>query len=120
MAIVMILIFLLIVLTAVFIKVAEWFQEIININIMPAALIETIAGVIFMFHYGSAKTKDIIWVCVVIAIVLVIVVFNLIKYGFRDGALTSLTELVFGISASFLIVCFIITSSQKGKRKRKK
>ena len=119
MAIVMILIFLLIVLTAVFIKVAEWFQEIININIMPAALIDMIAGIVFILHYGNKDTKDIIWMCVAIAIVLVIIVFNLIKYGFGYGALASLAELVFSISAAFLVVCILIASSQNGKQKRK-
>ena len=118
MASALIFILLLLGLTAVFPKIAEWFQENKNINIMPIALIDIIAGFVFILHYGSEDTKDIIWMC--IAIVLVIIVFNLIKYGFEDGTLASLAELIFSVAAVFLIVCVLMASSQKGKKKRKK
>ena len=120
MVIVLSLIPLLIGLTAVFTKVAEWFQENKNINIIPAALIDTIAGAIFVFHYGSKDTKDIIWMCVAIAIVLVILGFNLVKYGFKNGSLASIAELVFSISAAFIIACVIIASSQGSKQNQSK
>ncbi len=120
MAIVLIFILVLLGLTAVFAKVAEWFQEHKNINIIPAALIDIIAVIIFCLHYEIEDTKDIIWLCVAIVIILVIIVFNMINYGFKNGIFASLAELVFSISATFLVVCVLAVSSQNGKQKRKK
>ena len=120
MAIAIIFIFLLIGLICVFQQVVEWFEENKGINIIPAALIETIAGVIIMVNYGSSETKDIIWMWVAIAIVFIIIVFNLIRYRLKDGALASFAELVFSIPAAFLIICALIASTQKGNKKRKK
>ena len=116
----LIFIFLLVVLTAIFNKVAEWFQKNKNINIIPAALIDMLAVIIFIYNYGSEYAKNILWMCVAIIIVLIIIVFNLIKYGLKNGVLASMAELVFSISAAFLIVCIIVAGSQKGKYKRKK
>lgn len=120
MAIAIKFILLLLGLTAVFAKVAEWFQENKKINITPVALIDVIAEIIFIVHYGSKDTRDIVWMCMAIVIIIVIVVFNLFKYGLKDGAFASLAELVFSISAAFLILCVFLASGQSGKKKRKK
>lgn len=56
-------------------------------NIIPLALIDMVAVLIFMFHYGGEKTEDTIWICVAIAIVLVIIVFNFIRYGLKNGGI---------------------------------
>lgn len=119
MAIAILFILLLLGLTAVFAKAAEWFQE-NKKNITPAALIDVIAEIIFILHYGSKETRDIVWMCVAIVIVIVIIAFNLFKYGLKDGVFASLVELVFSISAAFLILCAIVASGQNGKKKRKK
>lgn len=118
------LIFILILfgLTASFKKVADWFQNTKNINIIPASLIEMVAIIIFIFTYGSTYTNEVIWMWLSIAIILVIIILNLIKYGLKNGALASIAELAFCISAAFLLACILITRSQKSndKRHRKK
>lgn len=81
----LIFVFLLIGLTAFFKKVAEWFQNNKNINIIPAALIEMVAVFVFLGTYGSEYADEIVWMWISVAIVLVITVFNLIKYGIKDG-----------------------------------
>ena len=114
----LIFIFLLIGLTAGFKKAADWFQYNKNINIVPAAFIEMIAVIIFMFTYGSEYTDEIIWMWVSIAIVLAVTIFNLIRYGVKDGALASLAELAFSISAAFLLACILVSRNQKTKYKK--
>ena len=118
MPIVILSIFLLLGLTAAFKKVSEWFQDNKGMNIIPPALIDMVAVLIFMFHYEGEKTEDTIWICVAIAIVLVIIVFNFIRYGLKNGALASLAELVFSVSAAILVAFLIAASSQKRKRKK--
>ena len=113
----LIFVFLLIGLTADFKKAADWFQYKKNINIVPAAFIEMIAVIVFMFTYGSQYTDEIVWMWLSVAIVLAVTVFNLVKYGVRDGALASLAELAFSISAAFLLACILVSRSQKTKRK---
>ena len=113
----LIFVFLLIGLTAFFKKAAEWFQDNKNINIIPAALIEMIAVFVFLGTYGSEYTDEIVWMWISVAIVLVITVFNLIKYGVKDGILVSLAELVFSISATLLIACILVTSGKKTRKK---
>lgn len=113
----LIFVFLLIGLTAFFKKVAEWFQNNKNINIIPAALIEMVAVFVFLGTYGSEYADEIVWMWISVAIVLVITVFNLIKYGIKDGILASLAELVFSISAALLIACILVTSGKKTRKK---
>ena len=113
----LIFVLLLIGLTAFFKNAAEWFQDNKNINIVPAAFIEMIAVFVFMGTYGSEYTDEIIWMWVAVAIVLVITLFNLIKYGIKDGILASLAELVFSISAALLIACILVTSGKKTRKK---
>lgn len=113
----LIFVFLLIGLTAFFKKVAEWFQNNKNINIIPAALIEMVAVFVFLGTYGSEYADEIVWMWISVAIVLVITVFNLIKYGIKDGILVSLAELVFSISAALLIACILVTSGKKTRKK---
>ena len=115
---VLLFLFLLLGLTAGFKKAADWFQYNKNINIVPAAFIEMIAVIIFMFTYGSEYTDEIIWMWVSIAIVLAVTIFNLIRHGVKDGALASLAELAFSISAAFLLVCILVSRSQKTKYKK--
>lgn len=113
----LIFVFLLIGLTAFFKKAAEWFQNNKNINIIPAALIEMVAVFVFLGTYGSEYADEIVWMWISVAIVLVITVFNLIKYGIKDGILVSLAELVFSVSAALLIACILVTSGQKTRKK---
>lgn len=113
----LIFVFLLIGLTAFFKKAAEWFQNNKNINIIPAALIEMVAVFVFLGTYGSEYADEIVWMWISVAIVLVITVFNLIKYGIKDGILASLAELVFSISAALLIACILVTSGKKTRKK---
>ncbi len=114
----LIFVFLLIGLTAYFKKAAEWFVDNKNINIIPAALIEMVAVIVFMFTYGSEYTDEIIWMWVSVAVVIAVTIFNLIKYGLKDGALASLAELVFSISAAFLLACILVASGSKKKNKK--
>lgn len=114
----LIFVLLLIGLTAFFKNAAEWFQDNKNINIIPAAFIEMIAVFVFMGTYGSEYTDEIIWMWVSVGIVLAVTIFNLIKYGVKDGALASLAELVFSASAAFLLACILISRNKKTKRKR--
>lgn len=111
---------LLLVLMIVLNKVTVWFQENKNINIIPAMLIDMIAESIFIFNYGSENEKGIIWICVAITIAFMVIVFNLIKYGFKDGILASFAELIFSVVTVFFIACIFIASSKKSKRKGKK
>lgn len=113
----LIFVFLLIGLTAFFKKAAEWFQNNKNINIIPAALIEMVAVFVFLGTYGSEYADEIVWMWISVAIVLAITVFNLIKYGIKDGILASLAELVFSISAALLIACILVTSGKKTRKK---
>ena len=113
----LIFVFLLIGLTAFFKKAAEWFQNNKNINIIPAALIEMVAVFVFLGTYGSEYADEIVWMWISVAIVLVITVFNLIKYGIKDGILVSLAELVFSISAALLIACILVASGKKTRKK---
>lgn len=113
----LIFVFLLIGLTAFFKKAAEWFQNNKNINIIPSALIEMVAVFVFLGTYGSEYADEIVWMWISVAIVLVITVFNLIKYGIKDGILASLAELVFNISAALLIACILVTSGKKTRKK---
>lgn len=114
----LIFIILLIGLTAYFKKAAEWFIENKNINIIPAALIEMVAVIVFMFTYGSEYTDEIIWMWVSVSVVLAITIFNLVKCGLKDGALASLAELVFSISAAFLLAYILVASGSKKKSKK--
>lgn len=115
---IIVFVFLLIGLTAGFKKAADWFQYSKNINIVPAAFIEMIAVVIFMFTYGSRYTDEITWMWASVAIVIAVTVFNLIKHGVKDGLLASLAELAFCISVAFLLACILVSRSQKTKRKK--
>lgn len=81
----LIFVFLLIGLTAFFKKATEWFQNNKNINIIPAALIEMVAVFVFLGTHGSEYADEIVWMWISVAIVLVITVFNLIKYGIKVG-----------------------------------
>lgn len=72
-----------------------------------------VAVIVFMFTYGSKSTDEMIWMWVSIAVVLVVTIFNSIKYGLKDGALASLAELVFSISAAFLLTCILVSRNQK-------
>ena len=105
-------------LTAFFKKAAEWFQNNKNINIIPASLIEMVAVFIFLGTYGSEYTDEIIRMWVSVAIVVAITIFNLIKYGVKDGILVSLAELIFSISAAVLIAFILVASSKKSKVKK--
>lgn len=116
----LIFVFLLFGLTIAFKKAADWFRINKGINIVPAALIDTVAEMLFIFNYGTEQTKNNIWLGIAIAIVLAIVVFNLMNYGFKDGILTSLAEMIFSISAAFLIACILVAESQKNAQKQKK
>lgn len=113
-------VFLLIGLLAVFQKVASWFQDTQNINIIPFAFVEMISVFLFAFNYGGESTKEIIWVCVSIAIVVVITIFNLIKYGLKYGALASLAELLFSIAIVFAILGMLISRNQRTKHRNRK
>lgn len=120
MVIALILIPLLIGLTAVFSIVAEWFMENKNINIIPATVLNLIAGIIFMVNYGSEATINSIGMGAAVSIILVIIILNLNKYGLKTGVLASLAELVFSISAAFIIFIGLVAGSQKGNKKRRK
>lgn len=111
----LIFVFGLIILTEIFKKVAEWFEKTKDINIIPASFIEMPFVVVFMVTCGSEYTNEIIWMWVSVAVVVAITIFNLIKYGIKDGALVSLAQLFFSISAAFLFVCIIVSRSSKKK-----
>ncbi len=116
----LLVILLLIGLCAAFKKTAEWFKHTKNINIVPAAFIEMIAAIIFMFTYGSTYTDEIVWMWVSIAIVIAITIFNLIKHGLKDGLLASLAELIFSASAALLLLSYLVVRNERStKRKRK-
>ena len=111
----LIFVFLLLGLTAVFKKIAEWFENTKNINIIPASLIEMPFVVVFMVTYGSEYTNEIIWMWVSVAVVIAVTIFNLVKYGLKDGALVSIAELVFSVAAALLFICIIVSRSGKKK-----
>ena len=91
-----------------------------NINIVPASFIVMIAVIIFMFTYGSTYTDEIIWMWVSIAIVVAVTIFNLIKYGLKDGLLASIAELAFSSATALLLLSYLIVrSDNKTKKKRK-
>ncbi len=114
---------LLLSLTGAFMKAADWFQDTKGINIVPAALIEMVSVVIFVFNYGKDETGNIIWLCVAIAIVLVVTIFNLMTYGAKHGALVSLAELLFSVSVVFLFLYMLLSNgarkSRRGNHRRK-
>ena len=116
---VLLFVLLLIVLTVIFKIVAEWFQYNKNINILPATFIEMIAVIVFLYTFGSTNTSEAIWMWLSVATVTIISILNLVRYGIRDGILTSLAELVFSVSAVFLIVCILIAGGQKKSNRRK-
>lgn len=120
MVIALLLIPLLIGLTAVFSIVAEWFVENKKINIIPATVLNLIAGIIFMLNYGGATTINSLGMGAAVSIILAIIILNLNKYGLKTGALASLAELVFSISAAFIIFICLVAGGQNGKKKRKK
>jgi len=105
-------------LTAVFKRVAEWFEDVKNINIVPAALVEVVAVIIFIFTHGSKSTGGIVWMWVSVAVVLVVTIVNLIKYGIKDGVLVSFSELAFSVSAALLLICVFVSQNEKNKYKR--
>ncbi|MBQ8028078.1 MAG: hypothetical protein IJ262_01580 [Clostridia bacterium] len=109
--------FLLIGLTVSFKKVTEWFQYNKNINIIPAALIEMIAVIVFMFNYGSEYTDDVVLMWLSVVLILAITVFNVVKYGIKDGVLASLAELVFSISSAILVAYILVTGGKKARKK---
>ena len=116
----LLVILLLIGLTGLFTKAANWFKYNKNINIVPASFIEMIAVIIFMFTYGSTYTDEIIWMWVSIAIVVTVTIFNLIKYGLKDGLLASIAELAFSSATALLLLSYLIVrSDNKTKKKRK-
>ena len=104
-------------LTACFKKASEWFDKNKGINILPGALVEMVAVIIFMFTYGSEYNNDVTWMWVSIAVVLAVTIFNLIRHGLKDGILASLAELVFSISAAFLLACILVTSGREKKNR---
>lgn len=110
-------VFLLIVLTVLFKKTAEWFQDAKNINILPAALMEMAAVLVFLWTWGSQYTNDRIWMWAAVAVVAAITVFNWIQYGIKDGTLASLAELIFSISAALLVACILVTGGKKPRKK---
>lgn len=114
------IILLLVGLCAAFRKAAEWFQENKNINIIPAAFIEMIAAIIFMFTYGSTYTDEIVWMWIAVAIIVAITIFNLIKYGLKDGILASLAELIFSAAAALLILSYLVVRSERRTKRRKR
>ena len=118
MAKVLLFILLLIGLTAVLKKVSEWFEDNKDINIIPSTFIEMVAVIVFIFTYGSIDTSEIIWMWIAVAVVVTITIFNVIRYGIKDGVLVSFAELTFSISAAFLIACMLVASSQKKTRKK--
>ena len=103
-----------------FIKAIEWFQNNKNINIIPATLIDVFAIIIFLWNYDGDHTKNLILMYTAIAVILIIIVFNLLSYGLKDGLLVSFAELIFSIPAALLIVLILVAGSQKGNKKRKK
>jgi len=117
MAKVLLIVLLLAGLTAGFRAVAEWFRDTKNINILPASLIEMVAVIVFAFTYGSKYTDEIIWMWVSVAVVLAVTVFNLIKYGLKDGILASIAELFFSVSSAFLLLCLLAARGGKSKGK---
>ena len=116
----LLLLLLLCFLTFGFIKAIEWFQNNKNINIIPATLIDVFAIIIFIWNYEGNHTKNFILMYTAIAVILIIIVFNLLSYGLKDGLLVSFAELVFSIPAALLIVIIFLAEIQKGNKKRKK
>lgn len=118
MAKVLLIILFLIGLTAVLKKVAKWFAENKDINIIPSTFIEMVAVIVFMFTYGSINTSEIIWMWISVAVVVIITILNLLIYGIKDGILASFAELAFSVSAAFLIACMLVASSQEKTRQK--
>ena len=116
----LIFVFVLIILTGIFKKVAEWFENTKNINIIPASFIEMPFVVVFMVTCGSEYTNEIIWMWVSVAVVVAVTIFNLVKYGLKDGTLVSLAELLFSVAAAFLLICIIVSRSSKKKTQYKR
>lgn len=117
MAKVLIVIFLLVGLASVFEKVADWFLDAKNINIIPASVIETFAVIVFFITCDSRGEND-LWMWMSVSIIVIIAVFNLIKHGIKNGLLASLAELVFSVVAVFLLLCALASGSSKRKRKK--
>lgn len=103
-----------------FIKAIDWFQNNKNINIIPATLIDVFAIIIFLWNYEGDHTKNLLLMYTAIAVILIIIVFNLLRYGLKDGLLVSFAELIFSIPAALLIVLILYADSQKSNKRRKK
>ncbi len=73
---------------------------------------------LFVFNYGGKSTEEIIWVWVSVAIVLAVTLFNLIKYGLKNGLLASLAELIFSVAIVFALLGILVSRNQKTKRKK--
>ena len=116
---VLIVVILLLVLTATFNSVADWFEETKNIDILPVALIDVVAVIVFIFACVDKPSGANIWMGLSGAVVLGTVVYNMVQHGYKDGALASLAELVFSISAAFLII-FLLSGTNSKKDKKKK
>ncbi len=109
---------LLVILLAVIEKAVRWFQYTKHINIIPAAFVEMIAVILFAFNYGGESMEEIVWVCVSVAVVIAITVFNLIKYGVKNGILASGAELLFSIAIALAVLGILVSRSKKTKHKR--
>ena len=105
-------------LAAVFMRVIEWFEINKGINILPSTLIEMIAVIVFLFTYGSTDTSKELLMWASVITVIIITIWNLIRYGVLDGLLVSLAELFFSASAAVLIICIFIASDQEKPNKR--
>lgn len=116
-----VLIFLLILvgLLAAFQKVADWFENTRNINIVPASLVDIVAVAIFAFNFGSNEDSETVWICVSVAIVVAVTVMNLIQHGLKNGALASAAELIFSIAVVFVILGMLASINQKKRKKHR-
>lgn len=120
-------IILLLGLTVVFSKAAEWFDQSKGINIVPASLVNMVAEIIFVYQYTNSENDAIkmnLWISIAIIILLTILIMNLMKYGLKDGIFASLAEIVFSISAVIIIIGILLAlisqnTSNGSRRKRK-
>lgn len=127
MVFVLLFIILLLGLTVVFSKAADWFEQSKGINIVPAALIDTVGEIIFIYQYTNFENNEIkmnIWIGIAIIIFLAIIIMNLMKYGLKDGILASLAEIVFSMSAVIIIIGILLAvisqNMPKGSRRKRK
>lgn len=120
-------IILLLGLTVVFSKAAEWFDQSKGINIVPASLVNMVAEIILVYQYTNSENDAIkmnLWIGIAIIIFLTIIIMNLMKYGLKDGIFASLAEIVFSISAVIIIIGILLAlisqnTSNGSRRKRK-